>query len=127
MRKAVYCMSQTNDNVEWSAVFKALSASRRREILRYAAWETKEVGVEDMVHHLTLEAEDSQSEEEQEVIATRLHHVDIPMLVDANLVQWDKEQDILQPAEAVFQLPVGLLSPVTMSESARVETGVVSD
>jgi hypothetical protein len=120
-------MSQTNDNVEWSAVFKALSASRRREILRYAAWETKEVGVEDMVHHLTLEAEDSQSEEEQEVIATRLHHVDIPMLVDANLVQWDKEQDILQPAEAVFQLPVGLLSPVTMSESARVETGVVSD
>ena len=120
-------MSERNDSTEWPAVFRALSASHRREIIRHTVWETGEVGVNDLTDHLALTAEVDQSEEQRELIAARLYHIDIPMLVDANLVEWDEQRGILQASETVSQLPVGILSPQTLTDAPRQETGVVSD
>lgn len=100
------------ETTDWNIIFRALADERRRMILQFMFTHAEDVPVEELAEHLQAEAvpgTDGQMDVESYV--AYIHHSALPALADANLVNWEPNEESVTLTQFAYRLPVGTLSP----------------
>lgn len=100
----------TSDEISSTAVFEALSHSRRQHLLRYLAQKPGAIALGDIAEYIALK-ERNVTRDQYERILTGLVHTHVPHLTDAGLVRYDVGRETVSlrvTAESLrpyFELP----------------------
>lgn len=100
--------SSASDGPPLSIIFRVLSERQRRYILYHLQEQQQPIPLEELIGHLMEQEPDEEQVESRDEIynrlLTELHHTHIPMLVDAGIVQYDSETDLLAFTEDIRPL-----------------------
>jgi hypothetical protein len=116
-----------SDDIDWTEVYEALADDRRRLVLDYVTDAAGQVRIEDLVEHLPESDGSGDPEEGQTREEIQLHHVHLPALAEARLVEWDRSGGTVRPTSLGLQLPVGILRPQAATTTAATPPQNVSD
>jgi hypothetical protein len=78
-----------------SAVFKLLSHHRRRVAVQYLATQVGPTAVSDVADQVAL-LEGEHTRDRYERICTSLVHTHLPMLADADAIEYDRNQEVVE-------------------------------
>lgn len=93
---------------DWPEIYRILSDSTRREIIRYLLESRSQTTLADLTDALAgHDADDDRRDE----IRVRLFHVTLPMMAEASLVEWDSETGEIELTNTTYKVPLGVLSP----------------
>lgn len=95
--------------VNWSTIYSALASDERRTILRYL-FENGSGRPRDVAWFL-LDGKDNPTGDALERTLTSLHHVHLPKLAAAGLVDVDVETEQVVPTVLASNFPPELISP----------------
>lgn len=93
-------VAESRSDVSPSILFEMLASRRRRRILRYLADADGPVFLDELSAHIADHVED---QHDWTIIAAVLVHWELPKLVDADLVHFDRETHIVEegPSAAI--------------------------
>lgn len=93
-------------SLTWDTAFEALSSDRRRRLLAILDAEG-EITVSGAVRRLAEEEADGEPQRvDRETVEVSLHHVHLPALRTAGLVEWDREAGTVSLVPGVDRLPL---------------------
>jgi len=95
-------------------IYRVLAAPLRRQILELLIASTPVREISELAERLC--GTDSTADDRERAMV-RLQHVHLPVLSDAELVEWDTERGMVEPTGTVDQLPLGLMTPSLASAS----------
>jgi hypothetical protein len=111
------------DNVDWTAVYEALSDDRRRDLLDTLHRVDGRVALDELAARFVNEWEAGNTGPPRELLRLRLRHVHLPKLQHAGLVEWNPEIAGITLTRLGAELPVEFLRPSTiMGVDARATT-----
>lgn len=92
------------EGVDVDVTFDVLSSRRRRTLLGLLSSKIAPVTIEELVDtvHDAESPDSARPEEHRYRIATSLHHVHLPKLVGARMIEVDTERGLITPRVAVF-------------------------
>lgn len=105
-------VDEATESVEWNTVYSSLADDERRELLRTLTKANGQKGVAEITEELLPEGAD---EERFEQLSARLHHVHLPKLAEAGLVDWDGNAQSVELTAFSYQLPVVFLTPTVIT------------
>lgn len=112
-----YAHSMSGETSEqWEMVYKALASPYRRSTLRYLRTNSTPVTFDDVIDHLVDDGHVPSAPAEISRARTKLYHIHIPKLRDADLAEWDGS-DYVRPSRLLQRLPSELLSPRLQSHT----------
>lgn len=90
--------SESDASLSWDATFDALSHQYRRDVLRFVSDAADRTAtVDDLASHLVdRAAERADDPPRRERIAAALHHVHLPTLSDAGVVDYDARSKVVR-------------------------------
>lgn len=89
--------SHAVDGLSADAVFDLLSHRRRRLVVEHLSDGESETGLRELAGAIDSEEMDDESAAPTDRIALTLHHVHLPRLADADLVDYDAETNTVTP------------------------------
>lgn len=93
------------DSQQYDRLFEVLAADRRRNVLRHLRRVDEEVTFEELATELSYcerQLDDSVlNGEKWDNVAVALRHAHLPMLVDANLVDYDEHEEVVDAGERI--------------------------
>ncbi|SEW22961.1 hypothetical protein SAMN05216285_3198 [Natrinema salifodinae] len=102
------------DEQSFDVVFDLLANQRRRYVLRCLQKFEDRIALTDVADEIARWENETNhmdiSEEEVERVATSLYHVHIPKLADADVVEYDQEQNVVALSKNAEQLEPFLVS-----------------
>jgi hypothetical protein len=102
--------------IDWTQVYGALASDTRREVLQFLAQTTAGTAdTESLAEHLCSEDDPRLVDTQLKRIEVQLHHVHLPKLDEAALIQWDPDEDVVGLTALGFQLPVGMVAPPSLA------------
>lgn len=79
-------------DASWTELgLRAIACPRRRAVLRYLELR-EQATIAEVVGHLTASATEPERRRHLEV---KLHHLDLPMLADSGLLEWDPNEGVI--------------------------------
>lgn len=116
-----------DEEVDWNSIYKVLADETRREFLSLLIDTGTELSIEDVRAQTIQRSSDRESRARAE---TETVHVHLPLLLQAGLVDYDPERDVVQSTSLAERLPKELLSPTLAPEAGvpeDAETDAPSD
>ncbi|PGF16743.1 hypothetical protein CP556_11855 [Natrinema sp. CBA1119] len=96
--------AESEDPAPIDSSFTALSDPSRRSLCRYAMrTETERVSSEELVDYVVERApEPVAADADRQTIALELHHVHLPKLANAGLIEYDRQNDVVHVDRATI-------------------------
>lgn len=88
------------ESVSTDDVLDVLAKERRREVLSYLIECTDPVTVDALVAHVESAGQAGIGNENENRLAVRFHHVDLPKMAAAGLVEYDREENVVEATAA---------------------------
>ncbi|WP_418285081.1 DUF7344 domain-containing protein [Halorubrum sp. DTA46] len=112
-------MNDLQQRISTETALRLLTRQQRRQILRQMADAAEETTVSQLKKH--LEVADSEYSAEDDSVERRgigLHHIHLPMLQDANVIEHDAGRGVVYRGEA-FQDVLSLLEAIDAQREER--------
>ncbi|WP_425606668.1 DUF7344 domain-containing protein [Natrinema marinum] len=111
----------TDDQIDWTSVFSALTNEQRRNVIRRLMQTTGTTTLTELAEHLSGDDHIRGEGSDADCLRTELYHVHLPKLADAGLIVWDRSQETASLTTLVSHLPVGVIlpHPATIKSTAR--------
>lgn len=105
-------------NTKWDSIYGALADPHRRSALYLLRDERCTLSLDEVVEHVIDDDDDLSEYDDEARLRTKMYHVHLPKLRDANLAEWDGDTGI-RPHSLLYQLPPELLSPKLLAPTGR--------
>jgi hypothetical protein len=99
---------------DWKAIYRVLADDDRREIINHLVGSTGPKTTTELAGVLGDQGDDEASRKRRLI---RLYHVSLPMMEEADVLRWDRDEDIVELTTVVYQVPLGAFSPSEMPSS----------
>ena len=98
--------------------FSLLASDERRALLTSLLEANRGMFVEELVDSVATRMDSADEESDQQALAISLHHVHLPKLAEADVIEWDREHDHVEPTAALAKLEPFLMVAATFDSSA---------
>jgi hypothetical protein len=110
---------QSGGDVDWDVVFDALADQMRRAVLRsLVAKPGGRIEQRLLAYSLATDEASETSAGSYKQVLVKLHHVHLPKLQRAHLVEWNRETGVVARTELAGLLPLLVLDPARIVEES---------